>query len=154
MAERAGVVSQHLAVEISEDKMIMLYKISNGLVLEKKYGITLARVAGLPSEVLEVAEKVSTSIEARVQASKKSSKAFALARRRKLVLNLQESLIQARDGAMEGNVLMGWLRRLQEEFVERMEQIENDVAVENDESSLEMPVEFETVQDSNNSEDI
>jgi DNA mismatch repair protein MSH4 len=128
MSERAGVVSQHLAVEMGDNKMTMLYRVGNGLVQEEHYGLALARVAGLPSQVLEVAQDVATSIETRATAKKKSSQAFALARRRKLVLNLRESLMQARDGAMEGKALMSWLRRLQEEFVTRMEQIENDTS--------------------------
>ncbi len=34
---------------------------------------------------------------------------------------------QAESGPMEGKVLLSWLRRLQNEFVRRMDQIENDV---------------------------
>jgi DNA mismatch repair protein MSH4 len=137
LAERAGVVSQHLAVEMNEKKMTMLYKIDKGIVQEEHYGLALARVAGLPSQVIKVAQEVSISIDARAAAKRRSSKAFALARRRKLVLNLRESLMQARDGAMERNALMTWLRRLQEEFVVRMEQIENDAAVSDGEEGSE-----------------
>ena len=118
MSQRAGVVSLHLAVDMSEDNiMTMLYKIDKGVVNEEHYGLALARVVGLPPRVLEVAEEVSSALTAQVKAKKKSSKAFALAKRRKLVLSLKEALKQAESSPMEGKVLLSWLRKLQEEFV-------------------------------------
>ena len=129
MSERAGVVNMHLAVDMSEDNsMKMLYKIDEGFFKEEHYGLALARVIDLPPRVLEVAEEVSQALEAQAAAKKKSSKAFALAKRRKLVLSLRDTLKQANSSPMEGKVLLGWLRKLQDEFVLRMEQIENDVA--------------------------
>jgi DNA mismatch repair protein MSH4 len=129
MSERPGVVNLHLAVDTSqENTMTMLYKIGEGYVKEQHYGLALARVVGLPLQVIEMAEKVSKALEAQTAAKKQSSKAFALAKRRKLVLGLKETLMQAESGPMEGKVLLSWLRRLQEEFVRRMEQIDNDVA--------------------------
>ena len=124
----------HLAVDRSEDStMTMLYKIAEGYVQEEHYGLALARVIDLPKGVLDTAEHVSMALEKIALAKKKSSKAFALARRRKLILILKETLIQARDGPMEGKALLTWLRKLQEEFVQRMEQIENDAASSEDE---------------------
>ena len=129
MSERPGVVNLHLAVDMSQEStMMMLYKIGEGYVKEQHYGLALARVVDLPPQVIEMAEKVSKALEAQTAAKKQSSKAFALARRRKLVLGLKETLMQAESGPMEGKVLLSWLRRLQEEFVRRMEQIDNDVA--------------------------
>jgi DNA mismatch repair protein MSH4 len=128
MSERPGVVNLHLAVDMSQEStMMMLYKIGEGYVKEQHYGLALARVVDLPPQVIEMAEKVSKALEAQTAAKKQSSKAFALARRRKLVLGLKETLMQAESGPMEGKVLLSWLRRLQEEFVRRMEQIDNDV---------------------------
>ena len=43
------------------------------------------------------------------------------------MLGLKEILKQAESGPMEGKALLSWLRRLQDEFVRRMDQIENDV---------------------------
>lgn len=129
MSERAGVINMHLAVDMSEENtMTMLYKIDEGFVQEEHYGLALACVVDLPPQVLEVAEEVSQALEAQAAAKKKSSKAFALAKRRKLVLSLRDTLKQAESSPMEGKVLLSWLRKLQEEFVHRMEQIENDVA--------------------------
>jgi DNA mismatch repair protein MSH4 len=137
MSERAGVVNMHLAVDMSEDKiMTMLYKIDEGYVQEEHYGLDLARVVDLPRQVLEVAEKVSLALDEQIAAKKKSSKAFALAKRRKLVLSLRETLKQAESSPMEGKVLLSWLRKLQQEFVHRMEQIENDVASSDTEETV------------------
>ena len=128
MSERPGIINLHLTVDTSENnRMTMLYKVKQGFVKEEHYGLALARVVDLPPQVLEVAETVSKALEAQAEAKKKSSKAFALARRRKLVLGLQETLKQTESGPMEGKALLSWLRRLQDEFVRRMDQIENDV---------------------------
>lgn len=128
MSQRPGVVSLHLAVDMSvENTMTMLYKIDQGVVKEEHYGINLARVIDLPAEVIEVAEQVSKALTAQAEAKKKSSKAFAIAKRRKLVLSLREALKQAESSPMEGNVLLSWLRKLQEEFVLRKLPFHNGV---------------------------
>jgi len=119
----------HLAVDMSEDsKMTMLYKIDEGFVREEHYGLALARVVDLPTEVLEVANNVAQVLEAQAIAKKNSSKAFAVFKRRKLVLSLRDTLKQAESSNMADDVLLSWLRKLQEEFVRRMEKIDNDVA--------------------------
>jgi len=110
MSERTGVVNLHFSVDMSqENTMTMLYKISEGFVKQEHYGLSMARVVDLPPKILEVAERVSRALDAQAEAKKKSS------------------LIQAESGSMEGKILLNWLRRLQEEFVRRMDQIENDV---------------------------
>ncbi|TVY13982.1 MutS protein-like, partial [Lachnellula arida] len=128
MKERPGVINSHLAVDMSEENtMTMLYKVKSDFVKEEHYGLALARVVDLPAQVLEVAETISKALEAQTEAKKQSSKSCAIAKRRKLVLSLREVLQQAADSPMEGKVLLNWLRQLQVEFVQRMEQIENDV---------------------------
>lgn len=103
-----------------ENTMTMLYKIDEGYVQEEHYGLALARVVGLPPKVIEVAKKVSNALATQAQAKKRSSHAVAVAKRRKLLLNLKEMLKQAESGPMEGKVLLNWMRKLQEEFIERM----------------------------------
>jgi len=121
MSERTGVVNLHLAVDMREENtMTMLYKIDEGYVQEEHYGLALARVVGLPPEVIEVAKKVSNTLATQAQAKKRSSQAVAVAKRRKLLLNLKEMLKQAESGPMQGKVLLNWMRKLQEEFIERM----------------------------------
>lgn len=137
MSERVGVVNLHLVVDVSEDNtMTTLYKIGQGFVKEEHYGLALARVVDLPPQVLEVAETVSQALSAQLAAKKKSSKAFVLAKRRKLILSLKETLKQAETSPMDDRVLLNWLRKLQEEFVRRMEQLENN-AESDTEASME-----------------
>ncbi|KAI4240049.1 MAG: hypothetical protein L6R42_011599, partial [Xanthoria sp. 1 TBL-2021] len=136
LSERSGVVNLHLAVDISErnDKMTMLYKITNGWVQETHYGIAMAKVAGLPADVIQVAEEVSSTLARNTERQKKNSKTIALARRRKLILGLREQLKQAQDGNMQGRVLGMWLSKLQDEFVRRMAAIDEEVeGLEDDE---------------------
>lgn len=128
LAERNGVVNLHLAAELGEaNKMTMLYKIANGCVQDKHYGLALARVVDLPPHVLKVAEEVSNSIALNTERRKKGSKTIAIARRRKLVLSLKEQLTQARDGNMQGQVLLSWMKKLQDEFVIRMAAVNAEI---------------------------
>jgi len=136
LAERNGVVNFHLSVEMGEaDKMTMLYKISSGAVQEQHYGIALAKVVDLPSDVIRVAEEVSMKLTANMERRKKNSKAILLARRRKLILGLREQLMQAREGNMQGKVLTTWMKKLQDEFVTRMAALEADVAAAEEKES-------------------
>lgn len=105
----------------------MLYKIEEGCVKEWHYGLPLAKVIGLPPVVLDVAENVSMALDALTAAAKESSRTFAIARRRKLLLGLKETLNQAESGSMTGKTLHSWLQKLQEEFIARMEDIESKV---------------------------
>ena len=140
MAERNGVVNLHLAVEMGgteEDRMTMLYRISNGCVQEEHYGLALARMADLPPNVLLVAEEVSRKVARNVERRKKGSKSISLARRRKLILSLKEHLVQAGESKMRRRVLDSWLKSLQDEFVIRMSAIDTETAAaeEEDEQS-------------------
>ena len=128
LAERNGVVNLHLAVEMGEaNQMKMLYKIAQGCVQVEHYGLALAKVMELPPYVLQVAEEVSKTIVSNIERRRRSSKTVAIARRRKLVLGLKEQLTQARDGNMQGEVLWTWMRKLQEEFVNRMAAINAEI---------------------------
>ncbi|KAG0643376.1 muts domain V-domain-containing protein [Tuber brumale] len=121
LARRAGVVNLHLRVQMEdENTMTMLYKVTDGAVEDKNYGLTLARLVGLPQSVLDRAAAVSEVLVGRLERNKRKSEATNLARRRNLVLTLKETLIRARDGNMEEGALQPWLSRLQDEFVNRM----------------------------------
>ena len=138
LAERNGVVNLHLAVEMGEaDRMTMLYKIANGYVQEEHYGIALAKVLDIPTGVIELAETVSKTLARNAEKKKRSSKTIALARRRKLVLSLREQLVQAKEGNMQGKVLGLWLKKLQDEFVNRMSAIDAEVAAASEEEENE-----------------
>ena len=127
MSERNGVVNLHLAVDNSEnDKMEMLYRINAGAVQEEHYGLKLAKVVPLPPDVLEHAEHVAMTLEQQTKNKKKRSLAIVQARRRKLLLNLKEHLIQAKNGTMDDVNLTQWLKDLQREFVITMTKLDEE----------------------------
>ncbi|ORY11225.1 DNA mismatch repair protein muts [Clohesyomyces aquaticus] len=127
LAERNGVISLHLAVEMQDqDKMTMIYKIAEGAVKEQHYGLALARVVPLPPGLVERATHIAQKLEHHILKKKKTSATVINERRRKLVLNLKEHLAQAQSGVMEGEVLAAWLKELQKEFVLRMTAIDAD----------------------------
>ncbi|KAF2134159.1 hypothetical protein P153DRAFT_281114 [Dothidotthia symphoricarpi CBS 119687] len=129
MNERAGVLNLHLAVELeSNESMTMLYRIAPGAVRESHYGLTLARVVPLPPGVVEHATFVAQKLERHLLKQKKASKTVLKEKRRKLILNLKEHLVQAQTGVLEGEVLTAWLRELQKEFVNRMTALETEAA--------------------------
>ncbi|KZM21121.1 ATP binding [Ascochyta rabiei] len=129
MHERAGVLNLHLAVDMErEQNMTMLYKISQGTVKETHYGLALARVVPLPPGVVDRAAVVAQKLERHMLRRKKTSEVVLKEKRRKLILNLKEHLVQAQTGVLEGEVLTAWLKELQREFVNRMTALEAEAA--------------------------
>ncbi|KAL4960291.1 MutS family protein MSH4 [Aspergillus stella-maris] len=130
MSERSGVVSLHLASDISPDnsKMTMYYKITEGADKTRFYGLALAKLVDFPAGVLEIAQVVSEELEGLSERRHSPTKAAAIARRRKLILALKEELIHAMDGQFEGPALRRFLVRLQDEFTVRMMEINDDIA--------------------------
>ncbi|RYO83947.1 hypothetical protein DL766_000988 [Monosporascus sp. MC13-8B] len=139
---RPGVLNLHLSTEITDrdvdiPTMTMLYKISSGAVQERHYGLDLARAIGFPAQFIETAEKVSKALEEQIERKKADSHSRRLGRRRKLILNLHETLTQLRDSDMDDDALGSYMRRLQSEFVARMDEIERDAR----------PVEAESIEE-------
>jgi DNA mismatch repair protein MSH4 len=108
--------------------MTMLYKIAQGTVKESQYGLTLARVVPLPSGLVEYATFVAQKLERQMLAKKRTSETVIKEKRRKLILNLKEHLIQAHTGVLKGEVLSAWLVELQKEFINRMTALEAEAA--------------------------
>lgn len=106
----------------------MLYKVAEGAVKHSHYGLALAKVVPFPPGLVERATWVAEKLERQVQKRKKASAAVIKERRRKLILNLKEHLLQAQSGTMKGEVLSAWLRELQKEFVMRMTAIDAEAA--------------------------
>ncbi|OJD16553.1 hypothetical protein AJ78_03290 [Emergomyces pasteurianus Ep9510] len=129
MAERNGVVNLHLAVEMapSTSKMTMLYKIADGFVKDKHYGFFLARLLPFPQLMLDKAKEVSEALSLKIENQRKHSKTLAISKRRKLILDLKEQLLQAREGTLEGEELRTWLNKLQHEFALRMVALDAEV---------------------------
>ncbi|KAH7131986.1 DNA mismatch repair protein MutS [Dendryphion nanum] len=149
LAERNGVVNLHLAVQIKQNEsMTMLYKIEPGTVKERHYGLALAHLLPFPDGLVERAEFVAHELERNAQKRINTSTAIIKERRRKLILSLKEHLVQAHNGAMEGEVLTAWLEELQKEFITRMTAIDAEAAQaeqeywddeeEHDDQALEM----------------
>ncbi|CAN9409027.1 unnamed protein product [Alternaria alternata] len=138
MGDRVGVQNLHLAVEMEDPhSMTMLYKTTQGIVQEVHYGLTLARVVPLPPGIVEHATLVAQKVERHMLQRKKASGTVLREKRRKLVLNLKEHLIQAHTGVLEGEVLTAWLKELQNEFVSRMTALEAEAASTDQESQDE-----------------
>ena len=102
----------------------MLYKISSGPVQEENYGINLARAIGFPDRFIEVAKNVSKTLTETIERKKQDSQSRKFLRRRKLILNLRDTLHQLRESDMDDAALGSYLKRLQDEFVSRMDEIE------------------------------
>ncbi|KAJ4352708.1 MutS protein msh4 [Ascochyta clinopodiicola] len=129
MHERAGVLNLHLAVDMEkEHNMTMLYRIAQGTVKETHYGLALARVVPFPPGVVDRAEVIAQKLERHMLRRKKTSEIVLKEKRRKLILNLKEHLVQAQTGVLEGEVLAAWLKELQREFVNRMTALEAEAA--------------------------
>ncbi|KAL9022556.1 MAG: hypothetical protein Q9185_000266 [Variospora sp. 1 TL-2023] len=137
LSERSGVVNLHLAVDMSEnhDRLTMLYTVEKGCVRETHYGIAMAKVAGLPANVIEIAEHVSSTLERNTERKRKQSKGIALARKRKLILGLRVQLKQAQESDMQGVVLGKWLKALQDEFVRGMAALDEEIERVEDEAA-------------------
>lgn len=139
MAERSGVVNLHLAAEISSDasKMTMLYKIAEGPVTNQFYGLALAKIVDLPPDVLDVAQEVSEKLSELAARRHSNSRALGIARKRNLILSLREQLYQARNGALEGEALRKWLKKLQDDFLLRMASIDEGLVSDASDSEQE-----------------
>ncbi|KAG6044861.1 hypothetical protein E4U39_002928 [Claviceps sp. Clav50 group G5] len=128
LGDRPGVVSLHLASErrTSDEgvpQLAMLYKATQGTVdTTEHYGIELARSIGFSEEFIRRAEEVARDIRRRREQNRQSSEARNVLARRKLVLNLYETLQQAAEHGDDA-VLPGYLKSLQEEFILRMNEL-------------------------------
>ncbi|KAI1480263.1 muts domain V-domain-containing protein [Daldinia eschscholtzii] len=138
LGNRPGVLNLHLATEVYETdsgnpKMTMLYRVTSGQVQEDHYGLNLARVIGFPERFIEVAEEVSKTLAEGIERKKQNSQSRKLLRRRKLILNLHDTLLQLQGSDMDDGALGSYLRRLQSEFVSRMDEIEQAGVTDRDE---------------------
>ena len=129
LAERPGLVARHLQVDIQQGVRIsMLYKVANGATpAGQNHGLVLAAAAGFPDDILQRATIASNAIAKRKERKAELSQSILQARRAKLLLNLKEQLIQARDGNLAGENLTQWLKHLQDEFTRRMSALDEEL---------------------------
>jgi DNA mismatch repair protein MSH4 len=124
--------------QLQNDKsMMMLYQITPGALEEAHYGLTLARLVPLPPGVVEHAAQVAQKLKAHMLKRNKVSETVLREKRRKLILNLREHLVQARNGILEGEVLTAWLKELQKEFIHCMTALEAEASSAGQESNDE-----------------
>jgi DNA mismatch repair protein MSH4 len=135
----------------NNESMTMLYRVTPGAVKEAHYGLTLARVVPLPPGVVDRAAQIALELEAHLLKKKKASETVLKEKRRKLILNLREHLVQAHTGVLEGEVLTAWLKELQKEFINRMTALEGEASSAGQESDVED--ENEIMKDSDFDED-
>lgn len=128
LSERSGVINLHLAANIADDasKITMLYQIAEGPVPDRRYGLALAKLVDLPPAVLEVAEKVSGTVDHIEQKRNCKSRTVVIAKKRRLLLSLREQLLIARKSAMDDETLRRWMIKLQKEFSTRMTSLEEE----------------------------
>ncbi|KAL6904249.1 muts domain V domain-containing protein [Trichoderma evansii] len=130
LADRPGVLNLHLASSTSIGEggipqLTMLYKATAGTVDdEHHYGIVLARAMGMPSSFIEVAENVANDLKSRRESNQQNSESYKEMHRQKLMLNLYEALKQAANSS-NTEALLGYLRRLQEDYIVRLQEIED-----------------------------
>ncbi|CAP99515.1 Pc22g22270 [Penicillium rubens Wisconsin 54-1255] len=144
LAERSGVINLHLAADIAPDasKMTMQYRIAEGPVPDRRYGLILAELADLPPAVLNKARSVSEAMDQLAKRRNSPSRAVAIAQKRKLLLSLREQLFLVRDGTMDNASLRALLIKLQDDFVLRMAAINREMELcPDDESETQAPTE-------------
>ena len=130
LAERVGVYSMHMGVDIDPDfsRMRMQYKVSEGWEEQKFYGLALAQIIDLPEQVMEMAVAASKELNARNDTKQGSLKPLTIAKRRKLVVHMRETIKQAKYGELENTELLLRMQSLQREFLVRMAAIDAEVA--------------------------
>ena len=127
LAERPGVVNLHLAVQIEDRaRMKMLYRIAQGPVKEANYGITLAKVIEIPPAVIARAEEVSNSIRRNRENRVSNQGSLIQARKRKVLMGLEEHLVQVKEGSLRGGKLRVYLKGLQDKLVRRFSELEGE----------------------------
>lgn len=121
----------------NDRNMTMLYQVTPGAVKETHYGLALARFVPFPPGLVDDASNIAQQLEAHLLKKNKTSETVLREKRRKLILNLKEHLVQAHNGILEGEVLGAWLKELQKEFVNRMTALEAEAARANEVSEDE-----------------
>lgn len=106
LSRKPSVVNLHLSVQKSRPSesnfgMTFQYKIVDGAPDNMShYGLELARLADLPSDVLTEAKRVSSNLSALHARSEKDSESSQITTRRKALLRLRTQLKQALDHSM------------------------------------------------------
>jgi DNA mismatch repair protein MSH4 len=117
---RPGVACLQLKVTGNDDKLKMHYQVADGTCDQSAYGLKLARVTALPASLLERAQELHSGLTDRQNRHRASSKLGKMMARRKAVLNLKSTLERIVHSQLTDEDLMGFLARVQADFVKRM----------------------------------
>jgi DNA mismatch repair protein MSH4 len=108
-------------------KLIPTYRITAGCVPETHYGIALARTVPLPHSVLDYATAVAEHLTQVNETNKQTSTAVLMQRKRRLILDLKEQLVQAKQARMPNEALRAHLQKLQASFIAKMAALEEQL---------------------------
>ncbi|CEJ93779.1 hypothetical protein VHEMI09348 [[Torrubiella] hemipterigena] len=120
-----GVLTLHLQSRILSPnngmpELTMMYKVESGIVDDsQQYGLHLARAMGLPKKFVDDAEEASNYLRQMRLEGEVNSEERKTVQKRQAILKLYDSLKQANEYG-NPDVLYGYLKKLQEDFVVRM----------------------------------
>ncbi|GAA5943208.1 hypothetical protein JCM1841_002073 [Sporobolomyces salmonicolor] len=116
----SNVVSLHLETEIDRSKpdfsLTFHHRVVDGQTPLTHYGLELAKIAKLPTPVLDKAHLISATLESLQEDNRARSSSTKLARRRRELLRLKTTLKElAQSKHTEGSALLATLKELQDE---------------------------------------
>ncbi|GAA5833269.1 hypothetical protein JCM9279_001473 [Rhodotorula babjevae] len=147
-----NVVSLHLEAEIDESQpdfsITFRHKVRDGATPLTHYGLELAKIAKLPSRVLDVARIASLTLENLAEDGRRRSREGKLARRRRCLLELTTTLKDlASSKVTDADMLRDLVRQLQDETVAMLAETMPSSMPDPDAANVEMAVEEELVAD-------
>ncbi|GAA5988834.1 hypothetical protein JCM5350_000392 [Sporobolomyces pararoseus] len=121
-----NVVSLHLETEIDRSQpdysLSFHHRVIDGTDPLVHYGLELAKIAKLPTPVIDKAHLVAATLDTLAETSKVSSKAYKVQRRKQELLSLKETLLElAGSSRIEGTTLLEILREAKEETMAMLE---------------------------------
>nr|CAG8543607.1 10899_t:CDS:10 [Entrophospora candida] len=121
-----NVVNLHLEIEIGNEKFGIryLYKVKDGRNDDEHYGLRFGQLIGLPDDVIQKATEVSHKLKELIDANKEKSSSNKITKRRQLLLQLTEHLLQIkRSSNLDKDSLRRYLKMVQEGFITKMEEL-------------------------------
>ncbi|KXS20225.1 hypothetical protein M427DRAFT_94796 [Gonapodya prolifera JEL478] len=101
------------------------YTVRDGSGEEDGYGIRLARMIGMPPEVVETATRVAKKLRAKMEAAALQNEASRAVKRKKACLKFANALVQARrSSTLDEAGMRAYLASLRDNFVEEVKKIE------------------------------
>ncbi|RSH83103.1 MutS protein msh4 [Apiotrichum porosum] len=125
-----GVQTLHLQVQSNSHmgssgsfSSVFHYKVVQGSCKEEHYGLELAKLASLPTEVTDKAWEVATKLTDLEEKGRNASLANAEAMRRKVIIELRGKLQQVLESSQSDPSVVDYLRKLQEDLFNSMQTV-------------------------------